>query len=92
MKTTATDEFSVSTRKNATVNGLRLNYQLFAALSLREADPLSLPPIVMLHGWPQTSHVWHRIAPQLAASGRVVIVPDLGGAGDSEQAEDGYDT
>ncbi|AKU14578.1 putative hydrolase or acyltransferase of alpha/beta superfamily [Azoarcus sp. CIB] len=24
------------------------------------------PPVLLLHGWPQTAQIWHRIAPRLA--------------------------
>ncbi|MBB3610359.1 alpha/beta hydrolase [Rhizobium sp. BK602] len=40
------------------------------------------PAILLLHGYPETRSTWHRIAPVLAASHRV-IVPDLPGYGDS---------
>ncbi|MGB3406826.1 MAG: alpha/beta hydrolase [Jannaschia sp.] len=40
------------------------------------------PPVVLLHGYPQTSAMWHRIAPVLAESHRV-ICPDLRGYGRS---------
>jgi haloacetate dehalogenase len=38
------------------------------------------PPLVMLHGFPQTQAMWHRIAPQLAKTHRVVLM-DLRGYG-----------
>ena len=34
------------------------------------------PAVVLLHGWPQTSHMWRDIIPGLAARYRVVA-PDL---------------
>jgi len=37
-------------------------------------------PVLLLHGWPQHSQMWHSIAPRLADSHRV-IAPDLRGAG-----------
>src|SRR5690606_37367662 len=40
------------------------------------------PPLLLLHGYPQTRSAWHRIAPGLARS-YTVIVPDLPGYGDS---------
>ena len=39
-------------------------------------------PILLLHGHPQTSAMWHRVAPALAARFRVVMM-DLRGYGDS---------
>jgi haloacetate dehalogenase len=41
------------------------------------------PPLLLLHGFPQTHACWHRIAPELARSYRV-IAPDLRGYGASE--------
>jgi haloacetate dehalogenase len=40
------------------------------------------PPLLLLHGYPQTSVAWHEIAPRLADQFTVVI-PDLRGYGDS---------
>ena len=47
-------------------------------------------PIVLLHGWPQISHVWHKVVPFLAAKHRVVLI-DLPGLGES-QSFDVFDT
>lgn len=47
-------------------------------------------PIVLLHGWPQTSHVWRKVIPLLATKHRVVAI-DLPGLGES-QAFDVFDT
>jgi pimeloyl-ACP methyl ester carboxylesterase len=44
------------------------------------------PPLVLLHGFPDTGEVWrHQIAP-LAAIGRTVIAPDLRGCGETDMA------
>lgn len=48
------------------------------------------PPLLLLHGYPQTHLIWHRIAPQLACHYRV-ICPDLRGYGDSGKPEGGAD-
>ena len=40
------------------------------------------PPLVLLHGFPQTRAMWARIAPRLAQD-HTVICPDLRGYGDS---------
>jgi haloacetate dehalogenase len=40
------------------------------------------PPLLLLHGYPQTHVMWHVIADDLAKSHRVVV-PDLRGYGDS---------
>lgn len=41
------------------------------------------PPVLLLHGHPQTHIVWRKVAPQLVAAGYSVIAPDLRGYGDS---------
>ena len=40
------------------------------------------PPLLLLHGYPQTHVTWHRVAPVLAEH-FTVVVPDLRGYGDS---------
>ncbi len=40
------------------------------------------PPLLLLHGYPQTHAMWHRVAPALAAE-FTVVAPDLRGYGDS---------
>ena len=42
------------------------------------------PPLLLLHGYPQTHVEWHKIAPQLAEH-YTVVAPDLRGYGDSEK-------
>src|SRR6516162_6438883 len=51
-----------------------------ADLFLRIAG--SGPPLLMLHGYPQTHLAWHRVAPLLARQFTVVL-PDLRGYGQS---------
>jgi pimeloyl-ACP methyl ester carboxylesterase len=46
--------------------------------------------LVLLHGYPQTHHAWHKIIPELARH-FTVIAPDLRGLGDSERPETGYE-
>jgi haloacetate dehalogenase len=46
------------------------------------------PPILLLHGAPQSHISWRLVAPKLAAT-RTVIVPDLRGYGDSSKPPDG---
>ena len=43
-------------------------------------------PLLLLHGYPETHLMWHKIAPQLARE-FTVIVPDLRGYGDSSKPE-----
>jgi pimeloyl-ACP methyl ester carboxylesterase len=65
---------------DAEVNGVRLHYAIGGKGS----------PVVLLHGYAQTSHMWNPIMPLLAKN-HTVIVPDLRGAGGSSKPESGYD-
>jgi haloacetate dehalogenase len=42
------------------------------------------PPVLLLHGYPQTHVMWHKVAPQLARE-YTVVCPDLRGYGDSSK-------
>ena len=42
------------------------------------------PPVLLLHGYPQTHAMWHKVAPQLARD-YTVICADLRGYGDSSK-------
>jgi haloacetate dehalogenase len=42
------------------------------------------PPVLMLHGYPQTHAIWHKVAPQLARD-YTVVCADLRGYGDSSK-------
>ncbi len=44
------------------------------------------PPLLLLHGFPQTHVTWHRVAPRLAER-RTVVAVDLPGYGDSAGPE-----
>jgi pimeloyl-ACP methyl ester carboxylesterase len=47
-------------------------------------------PLVLLHGWPQTSHVWRHVTPLLASHCHTLAY-DLPGIGSSEEAIDRFD-
>ena len=48
------------------------------------------PPLLLLHGYPQTSAMWHKIAPGLAQQHTVVVADLLGyGASDSPPGDGG---
>ncbi len=64
----------------AEVNGVRLHYLIGGKGS----------PVVLLHGYAQTGHMWHPLLQPLAQR-HTVIVPDLRGAGGSAKPESGYD-
>jgi haloacetate dehalogenase len=48
------------------------------------------PPVLLLHGYPQTHVTWHRVAPVLAER-FTVVCPDLRGYGDSDKPPGGQD-
>jgi len=62
------------------VNGLRIHARMAGQGS----------PVVLLHGWPQTSYAWRKLIPLLAER-HTVIAPDLRGFGDSSKPFSGYD-
>ena len=64
----------------ARVNGVRLRYLVGGQGG----------PVVLLHGYAQTGHMWRPILPRLAER-HTVIVPDLRGAGGSAKPPYGYD-
>src|SRR6516164_2820582 len=49
------------------------------------------PPLLLVHGWPQTWYAWRLVMPALAR-GFSVVAPDQRGTGLSGKPEDGYDT
>jgi pimeloyl-ACP methyl ester carboxylesterase len=49
------------------------------------------PPLLLIHGWPQTWYAWRLIMPALARHFQV-IVPDQRGCGLTGKPADGYDT
>ena len=61
-------------------------------LHVPEAGPASGQPVVLLHGFPDSSSLWRHQVPALAAAGFRVIAPDLRGFGLSDQpaAVDAY--
>ena len=48
------------------------------------------PPLLLLHGHPQTHVTWHKVAPRLAER-FTVVAPDLRGYGDSDKPDGGED-
>lgn len=64
----------------ATVDGIKLHY-----LQAGEG-----PPILLLHGYTQTSRMWLPLMAELAKKHRI-IAPDLRGSGSSAKPETGYD-
>jgi haloacetate dehalogenase len=48
------------------------------------------PPVLLLHGHPQTHVTWADVAPRLVAAGYSVVATDLRGYGDSSRPPDGH--
>jgi haloacetate dehalogenase len=66
------DVFEGFTQRRLTANGISINVTSGGAG----------PPLLLLHGYPQTYVMWHRVAPRLAEH-FTVVCPDLRGYGDS---------
>ena len=49
------------------------------------------PPLLLVHGWPQTWYAWRMLMPALARDFQVIAV-DQRGIGLSDKPRDGYDT
>jgi pimeloyl-ACP methyl ester carboxylesterase len=49
------------------------------------------PPLLLIHGWPQTWYAWRMVMPALARDFQVVAV-DQRGIGLTDKPKDGYDT
>jgi pimeloyl-ACP methyl ester carboxylesterase len=49
------------------------------------------PPLLLVHGWPQTWYAWRMVMPALARDFQVIAV-DQRGIGLSDKPQDGYDT
>ena len=67
-------------RSECEVNGVRIAYRKGG----------SGPPLLLLHGYPQTHFMWHQVADQLAER-FTVVAADLRGYGDSEKPPGGDD-
>ncbi|MFF7244602.1 alpha/beta fold hydrolase [Embleya sp. NPDC008237] len=86
--------------RNHHLPGLRLPHHLHGLPGLRRVasfrDGVRInalvagqgPPVLLLHGYPQTSAMWHRVAPELVAAGHTVVLADLRGYGDSDKPAD----
>ena len=47
----------------------------------------SLPPLILLHGFPQTLHIWHRVVPHLVDKFTVILI-NIRGYGESSKPAD----
>ena len=68
--------------RTANANSIRLHYL--------QAGKGDATPVVLLLGYPETSHMWRPLMPKLEDR-RIVITPDLRGAGGSDKPATGYD-
>lgn len=59
-------------------------------ISINVARGGSGPPVLLLHGYPQTHAMWHGVAPRLAER-HAVVCPDLRGYGDSDKPPGGQE-
>jgi haloalkane dehalogenase len=55
-----------------------------AGLAYREAGASNERVALLVHGYPESSYMWHHALPALAAAGWRALAPDLPGYGDSE--------
>ncbi|SDD79382.1 alpha/beta fold hydrolase [Actinokineospora iranica] len=62
------------TRHTVDADGVRINVRVAG----------SGPPLLLLHGYPQTHLIWHHIAPRFTAT-HTVVLTDLRGYGDSDK-------
>jgi haloacetate dehalogenase len=68
------------TTRRETVGGVAINFAIAG----------SGPPVLFLHGYPQTHLMWHQVAPALARE-HTVVLADLRGYGDSDKPTPGPD-
>ena len=68
--------FAGFTAEKVPVNGVEI--------FVRHGGTRGKPPLLLLHGFPQTHAIWHRVARQLAPD-YFLVIPDLRGYGDSSQ-------
>src|SRR5246127_1916236 len=81
-RTNSTEDIDMTEIKHHTIlaNGIRQHY-------LQAGDGA---PVVLLHGFPETSYAWRHQVPELARKYRV-IAPDLRGYGETDKPATGYD-
>jgi pimeloyl-ACP methyl ester carboxylesterase len=70
------------THRTIDAGGLRVH--------LAQAGPADAPAVLLLHGWPQTHHLWRHVGPALAVDHHV-LMPDLRGFGQTEAPGTGMD-
>lgn len=53
-------------------------------MAYRQAGEQTAPAVLLVHGYPESSYMWHHALPALADAGWRALAPDLPGYGDSE--------
>jgi pimeloyl-ACP methyl ester carboxylesterase len=76
----ATTDASTFPDRSADIDGVGLHFRIGG----------NGPPVILLHGFGETGHMWDPVMP-LLASRHTVLVPDLRGAGESSKPDEGYD-
>ena len=56
-----------------------------SGITLHSLEAGEGPPVLLLHGWPTSAHLWRHALPKIAASGRHAIALDLPGYGASDK-------
>ncbi|OBS24462.1 hypothetical protein FPOA_05004 [Fusarium poae] len=69
-------EIQTKSDSNVTINGLK-----------SEDASSSKPALLLIHGFPQTLHIWHRVVPQVVDKYNVVLI-DIRGYGKSSKPAD----
>jgi len=73
--------------ESAFLTGFDVQRVQLPGLAINYASAGTGPPVLLLHGHPQTHVVWRKVAPHLVAAGYRVIAPDLRGYGESDKPE-----
>jgi pimeloyl-ACP methyl ester carboxylesterase len=76
---------------NGFIDTFTSQYVDTGALRLHAVTGGDGPPLLLVHGWPQTWYAWRLVMPALAQDFQVIAV-DQRGIGLSDRPQDGYDT
>lgn len=71
----------MSTWRRRTISNGAVDLAVF-----EQGDPTN-PPVVLVHGWPDTHHLWTHVAPQLVEAGYFVAAYDTRGYGESSSPD-----
>lgn len=74
---------TLPTERLLTVDGHRVHVE--------ETGPLDGEPVLLVHGFGSSGYTWRFVAPELAAAGYRVVIPDLYGFGWSDRPEEPFD-